>query len=102
MSKKKQTLKAMKNFKRLSREEKKRTVAGDIGPAYCFEGEGPGTGGCSAGYICSGGQCVPYVENPGTGGGSPGSGGGDMYTCICPWGTFTQSTPCPQYYCIMA
>ena len=33
-------------------------MAGD-GPYYCFEGEGPGTGGCSAGEICSGGKCIP-------------------------------------------
>ncbi|GAE66219.1 hypothetical protein H3Z85_06720 [Chryseobacterium indologenes] len=88
----------MKNFKKLSREEQKSMVAGDIGPAYCFDGEVPGTGGCAAGYICSGGQCVPYI-NPG-GGDGPGGGGGDIYTCICPWGTFTQSTPCPEFYCI--
>ncbi|REC43790.1 hypothetical protein [Chryseobacterium pennipullorum] len=87
----------MKNLKRLSREEKRNTVAGDSGsPAYCFEG-GPGEGGCSAGYICSGGKCIPYIDNPG-GGGNP--GGGDTYTCICPWGTVTQSTPCPEFYCI--
>jgi len=88
----------MKNLKRLSREDKKKTSAGDLTPASCFEGDGPGTGGCSAGQICSGGKCVPYV-GPGTGGGG-GTGGGDTYTCICPWGTFTQTTPCPEFYCI--
>jgi len=88
----------MKNLKRLSREDKKKISAGDFTPASCFEGDGPGTGGCSAGQICSGGKCVPYV-GPGTGGGG-GTGGGDTYTCICPWGTFTQTTPCPEFYCI--
>lgn len=87
----------MKNFKKLSRDEQKKMIAGDIGPAYCFDGDGPGTGGCAPGYICSGGKCVPYVVDPGGGGGT---GGGDTYTCICPWGTFTQSTPCPEFYCI--
>lgn len=81
----------MKNLKKLSRESKRETVAGVGTPAFCFEGGGPGEGGCSAGNICSGGKCVPY-EGPG--------GGGDSYTCICPWGTFTQSTPCPEFYCI--
>jgi hypothetical protein len=42
-------------------------MAGD-GPYYCFEGKGPGTGGCSAGEICSGGKCIPYT-GPGGGGG---------------------------------
>ncbi|KMQ66720.1 hypothetical protein ACM46_04220 [Chryseobacterium angstadtii] len=87
----------MKNFRRLSREDKKKISAGDLGPASCFEGEGPGTGGCRTGQICSGGRCVPYVE-PGPGTGGP--GGGDTYTCICPWGTVTQTTPCPEFYCI--
>ncbi|WP_347220195.1 hypothetical protein [Chryseobacterium sp.] len=88
----------MKNFKKLSRDEQKKMIAGDIGPAYCFEGGGPGEGGCGAGMICSGGKCVPYTGDPG-GGGGPG-GGGYTYTCICPWGTFTQTTPCPEFYCI--
>ena len=88
----------MKNLKKLSREDKKSIVAGIGFPACCFEGGGPGEGGCSAGEICSGGKCVPYGGNPGGGGGNP--GGGDSYTCICPWGTFTQSTPCPELYCI--
>ncbi|AZA81258.1 hypothetical protein C1637_01395 [Chryseobacterium lactis] len=88
----------MKNLKRLSRDEQKKMIVGGVGPAYCFEGEGPGTGGCAAGYICAGGKCVPYIGEPG-GGGTPG-GGGDTYTCICPWGTVTQSTPCPEFYCI--
>lgn len=86
----------MKNFKKLSRDEKKKISAGDP-PAFCFEGEGPGTGGCGPTEICSGGRCVPYIA-PGGGGG--GTGGGDTYTCICPWGTFTQTTPCPEFYCI--
>ncbi|MGX5685738.1 hypothetical protein ACWKWW_14345 [Chryseobacterium cucumeris] len=81
----------MKNFKKLSREDRKCIVAGNNFPAYCLEGGGPGEGGCSAGQICSEGKCVPY-ENPG--------GGGDTYTCICPWGTFTQPNPCPEFYCI--
>lgn len=88
----------MKNLKRLSRQDQKKISAGDLTPSFCFEGEGPGTGGCSAGQICSGGKCVPYVD-PGNGGGG-GTGGGDTYTCICPWGTFTQTTPCPEFYCI--
>lgn len=87
----------MKNFKKLSREDKKRISAG-YGPAYCIEGGGPGSGGCGANEICSGGKCVPY-QDPGGDPGNPG-GGGDIYTCICPWGTFTQSTPCPEFYCI--
>uniref|UniRef100_A0AAU6WRL4 Uncharacterized protein n=1 Tax=Chryseobacterium endophyticum TaxID=1854762 RepID=A0AAU6WRL4_9FLAO len=33
----------MKNFKKLSREEKKGISAG-APPAFCFEGDGPGTG----------------------------------------------------------
>lgn len=86
----------MKNFKRLSREDKKKISAG-APPAFCFEGEGPGTSGCGPTEICSGGKCVPYID-PGNGGG--GTPGGDTYTCICPWGTFTQSTPCPEFYCI--
>ncbi|MCS3530343.1 hypothetical protein [Chryseobacterium sp. JUb7] len=88
----------MKNIRKLSREEKKGIAAGDLSPAFCIEGGGPGTGGCSVNHICSGGRCIPYVD-PGNGGGGSG-GGGDTYTCICPWGTFTQSTPCPEFYCI--
>jgi len=60
----------MKNLRKLSREESKGIVAGEI---------------------CPGGKCVPY---------GGGSGGGDSYTCICPWETFTQPTPCPEFYCI--
>lgn len=88
----------MKNLKKLSRDDKRSIVAGVDFPAFCFEGGGPGEGGCSAGEICSGGKCVPDSGNPG-GGGNPG-GSGDTYTCICPWGTFTQTTPCPEFYCI--
>ncbi|UKB83823.1 hypothetical protein LF887_22915 [Chryseobacterium sp. MEBOG06] len=88
----------MKNFKKLSREGRKGIIAGVNFPANCIEGGGPEEGGCSVGNICSGGKCVPYDGNPGGGGGNP--GGGDVYTCICPWGTFTQSTPCPEFYCI--
>ncbi|GAA5092241.1 hypothetical protein GCM10023210_20870 [Chryseobacterium ginsengisoli] len=88
----------MKNLKKLSREDKKQISAG-APPALCFEGEGPGSGGCGSTEICSGGKCVPYTGSGG--GGTPGNpGGGDVYTCICPWGTFTQSTPCPEFYCI--
>lgn len=87
----------MKNFKKISREDQKKMIMGGVGPAYCFEGEGPGTGGCASGYICSGGKCVSYGGGPG-GGENP--GGGSSYTCICPWGTFTQDTPCPEFYCI--
>ncbi|MGN7708865.1 bacteriocin-like protein [Chryseobacterium sp. 22543] len=39
----------MKNLKKLSREDKRSIVAGVDFPAYCFEGGGPGEGGCSAG-----------------------------------------------------
>ncbi|KAA0127522.1 hypothetical protein FY557_12960 [Chryseobacterium sp. SN22] len=88
----------MKNFRKLSREDKKSISAG-APPAFCFEGDGPGTGGCGAGEICSGGKCVPYSPDPG--GGGPGNpGGGITYTCICPWGTVVQTTPCPEFYCI--
>lgn len=89
----------MKNLKKLSRAIQRSFMAGD-GPYYCFEGEGPGTGGCSAGEICSGGKCIPYTD-PGGGGGG-GNPGGPSYTCICPWGTFIQNEPCagPPYYCI--
>lgn len=88
----------MKKFRKLSREENKGIIAGIDIPSYCFEGGGPGEGGCSSGMICSGGKCVPYNGDPG-GNGGPG-GGGSSYTCICPWGTFTQSAPCPEFYCI--
>lgn len=88
----------MKNFKKLSRETKKGIIAGVNFPSNCIEGGGPGECGCSVGNICSGGKCMPYDGNPGGGGGNP--GGGNIYTCICPWGTFTQSTPCPEFYCI--
>lgn len=64
--------KTMKNIRKLSREDKKKISAGDLSPAFCIEGGSPGTGGCSAGHICSGGRCIPYVD-PGNGGG--GSGG---------------------------
>ncbi|SEH41831.1 bacteriocin-like protein [Chryseobacterium culicis] len=57
----------MKNQKKLSREDQKGIVAGVDFPAFCFEGGGPGEGGCSAGEICSGGKCVPYAGNPGGG-----------------------------------
>lgn len=87
----------MKNFRKLSREEKKKISAGDS-PSSCFEGGGPGTGGCAVGQICSGGTCIRYVVPPGTGGGTP--GGGNTYICICPWGTVIQSTPCPEFTCI--
>ncbi len=88
----------MKHHRRLSREDKKRISAGDT-PAYCFEGGGPGSGGCAANQICSGGRCISYTD-PGNGGGGGPGGGGDYYTCICPWGTIIQSTPCPEFYCI--
>ncbi|MGG7440662.1 hypothetical protein ACQ7CU_21560 [Chryseobacterium arthrosphaerae] len=89
----------MKNLKKLSREDRKVIIAGIDFPSYCIEGGGPGEGGCSPGTICSEGKCVPYGADPG-GGGNPGGGGGNTYTCICPWGTFTQSIPCPEFYCI--
>ena len=54
----------MKNFKKLSREDRKGIVAGINFPAYCFEGEGPGEGGCSPGEICSNGNVYLMVKAP--------------------------------------